>query len=186
MALTFLETTIRLWDSVKLQFVTYPGGWNMKTLRIPILVLLAITVFSSGCIVSKKDYLLKEDEAQKCTENLAGQVEDNKALRTELSTCQSRVDELTANLANVSDERDLLENNLTVEQAVNEELKTHNDRLSDLLQKKGINDPVYVNTPLIHIAFKGTLAALRNQTFSNTIVTVNIPDHLRKICLAHN
>ena len=136
----------------------------MKTLRIPILVLLAITVFSSGCIVSKKDYLLKEDEAQKCTENLAGQVEDNKALRTELSTCQSRVDELTANLANVSDERDLLENNLTVEQAVNEELKTHNDRLSDLLQKKEVSQSAVIKETMeISKRLQGTNAELREK-----------------------
>ena len=48
----------------------------MKTMRIPVLLLLVLAVFSSGCLVSKKDYILKEEEARNCTESLAGQVEE--------------------------------------------------------------------------------------------------------------
>jgi chemotaxis protein MotB len=73
----------------------------MKTIRYPILLILALTVSLSGCIVSKKDYVLKEDEARNCADSLAGQVEESKALRAELSTCQGDLDELTASLANV-------------------------------------------------------------------------------------
>lgn len=143
----------------------------MKALRIPLLLLLALAVFSSGCIVSKKDYLLKEDEAQKCAENLAGQVEENKALREELSTCQGdlassseRVDELTASLAGVSDERDLLDNRLTVQQAVNEELKTQNERLSDILQQKEISQSsVIKETMEISKRLQGTNTELREK-----------------------
>lgn len=147
----------------------------MKSSRIPILVLLTLAVFFSGCIVSKKDYILKEDEAQKCADNLAGQVVENKALREELSICQgdlssssSRVEELTASLANVSDERDLLQNNLTVEQAVNEELKTHNDRLTDLLQKKEVSQSAVIRETMeISKRLQGTNAQLREKLAVN-------------------
>jgi chemotaxis protein MotB len=143
----------------------------MKTLRIPILLLLTLAVFFSGCVVSKKDYILKEDEAQKCADSLVGQVEENKALREELSKCQGdlassseRVDELTASLASVSDERDVLESNLTVEQAVNEELKTHNERLSDILQQKEISQSAVIKeTMQISKRLQGTNTELREK-----------------------
>jgi chemotaxis protein MotB len=143
----------------------------MKITRITILMVIALAVLFSGCVVSKKDYLLKEDEARNCTESLAGQVEENKALRDELSTCQGdlssssqRVDELTANLATVSDERDLLQNNLTVEKAVNEELKAHNDRLSDILQKKEVSGAAVIKETMeISKRLQGTNAELREQ-----------------------
>jgi hypothetical protein len=90
----------------------------LKTIYKPMILILALTVSLSSCIVSKKEYLLKEDEARSCADRLTLQVEDNKALRTELSKCQDdlassgkRVDELTADLGSVSDERDLLQRN---------------------------------------------------------------------------
>jgi len=143
----------------------------MKIIRYSILLIPVLVVSLSSCIVSKKDYLLKEDEARNCTENLAGQVEENKALRNELSTCQgdlasstARVDELTSSLAMVSDERDLLENNLTVQQAVNEELKTHNERLTDILQKKEVSQSAVIKeTMQISKQLQGTNAELREK-----------------------
>jgi len=144
-------------------------------MRVLILLLLALAVFFSGCMVSKKDYLLKEDEAQKCADSLARQVDENKDLRGELSTCQGdlasadkRVDELTSSLSNVSDERDLLQNNLTVEQAVNEELKIHNDRLTDLLQKKEVSQSAVIKeTMQISKRLQGTNAELREKLAVN-------------------
>ncbi len=136
----------------------------MKNLGILLSMSLILILFSSSCIVSKKDYVLKEDEARECSENLAGQVEENKALRDELSTCQGDLDERTASLANVSDERDLLQNNLTVEQAVNEELKSQNERLSDILQKKDISQSAVIKETMeISKQLQNTNAELREK-----------------------
>ena len=118
----------------------------MKIYKIPLLIAVIAPLLLTNCVVSKKDFLLKEEEAGKCAQNLKMQVEENRALRGELSTCQedltasgSRVDELTASLADVSDERDDLSSQLTVQQAVNQELKTQNDRLGDILVKKEVS-----------------------------------------------
>ncbi len=123
----------------------------MKNFRTLLFLFLVFAVSLPGCIVSKKDYVLKEEEANKCAASLARQVEENKALRGELGTCQQdlgsareRVDELTAGLAGVSGERDGLQNKLTVQQAVNEELKGQNERLSDLLQKKEVSQSAVI------------------------------------------
>jgi len=136
----------------------------MKNLGILLSMSLILILLSSSCIVSKKDYVLKEDEARECSENLAGQVQENKALRDELSTCQGDLDERTASLANVSDERDLLQNNLTVEQAVNEELKSQNERLSDILQKKDISQSAVIKETMeISKQLQNTNAELREK-----------------------
>jgi hypothetical protein len=63
----------------------------MKNLGTLLSMSLILILLSSSCIVSKKEYVLKEDEARECSENLAGQVEENKALRDELSTCQGGI-----------------------------------------------------------------------------------------------
>jgi chemotaxis protein MotB len=91
-------------------------------------------------------------------------VEENMALRAELSTCQGDLDDLTASLANVSDERDLLDNNLTVQKAVNEELKTQNDRLTDILQKKEVSQSAVIKETMeISKRLQGTNAELREK-----------------------
>jgi chemotaxis protein MotB len=91
-------------------------------------------------------------------------VEENKALRDELSTCQGDLDERTASLASVSDERDLLQNNLTLEQAVNEELKSQNERLSDILQKKEVSQSAVIKETMeISKQLQGTNAELREK-----------------------
>lgn len=143
----------------------------MKALKYQIPFILVLAVSLAGCVVSKKDYLLKEDEAQKCTESLARQVNENKTLRGELSTCQNnlassekRVDELTAGLANVSDEKDLLESNLITQQAVNEELKAQNTRLTDILQKKEVSQSAVIKETMeISKQLQGTNAQLRER-----------------------
>ena len=143
----------------------------MKTVRNHILLIIVFAVFFSGCVVSKKDYLLKEDEANKCTESLARQVNENKALQNELSKCQGdldssskQVDDLTAGLARTSDEKDLLENNLITQQAVNEELKSQNERLTDILQKKEVSQAEVVRETMgINKQLQGTNAQLREK-----------------------
>ncbi len=143
----------------------------MINLRNPIFLILILTVSLSGCIVSKKDYLLKEDEAKRCTENLARQVQEDKTLRDELSSCQrelssskQRVEELNTGLSYVSDERDLLVNKLTVQQAVNEELKAQNARLSDILQEKEVSQSSVIRETMeISKRLQGTNTELREK-----------------------
>jgi chemotaxis protein MotB len=139
--------------------------------RNPLLFTLILTVSLSGCIVSKKDYLLKEDEAKRCTDNLARQVQEGRTLRDELSTCQrelasskQRSEELDTGLSYVSDERDLLENKLTVQQAVNEELKAQNARLSDILQEKEVSQSSVIRETMeISKRLQGTNTELREK-----------------------
>jgi len=143
----------------------------VKTLKIPFLVVIALTLMVSGCVVSKNDFLLKEEEAAKCTDNLRMQSEENRALRAELSTCQNelsaaggRVEELTESLARMSGDRDDLESRLTVQQAVNEELKTQNDRLGDILQKKEVSQSAIIKETMeINKRLQGTNADLREK-----------------------
>ena len=134
----------------------------MKYLRNPILLILVFTVLFSGCIVSKKDYLLKEEEATNCNQTLARQVEENRALRGELSTCQEDLASSGKRLASVSDERDLLQSNLTVQQAVNEELKSQNERLTDILEKKEVSQSAVIKETMeISKQLQDTNAELR-------------------------
>ena len=143
----------------------------MNTIRNSMLLMIVLAVSLSGCVVSKQDYLLKEDEAQKCTESLARQVKENKTLQNELSKCQGdldssgkQVDDLTAGLARVSDEKDLLENNLTTQQAINEELKSQNERLTDILQKKEVSQAEVIRETMeISKQLQGTNAELREE-----------------------
>lgn len=143
----------------------------MNIIRNSIFFIIVLTVSLSGCVVSKKDYLLKEDEAQKCTESLALQVKENKTVQNELSKCQGdldssgkQVDDLTAGLARVSDEKDLLENNLITQQAVNEELESQNERLTDILQKKEVSQAEVIRETMeINKQLQGTNAELREK-----------------------
>ena len=118
----------------------------MKSVKISFVAVVALALLTSSCVVSKKDYILKEEEATRCTNNLRMQVEENKALRNELSSCQEdlskskgSVEELTAGVGRVSAQRDDLERKLTVQQAVNEELKGQNNRLTNILQEKEVS-----------------------------------------------
>jgi hypothetical protein len=147
----------------------------MKLYRIPILIAVIAPLLLSNCVVSKKDYLLKEEEADKCATSLQMQVEENRALKEELSTCQddlsasdTRVDELTASLADVSGERDGLSSQLTVQQAVNQELKTQNDRLGNILEKKEVSSKALIRETMdINKGLQGTNAELRERLAAN-------------------
>lgn len=103
------------------------------------------SILVSGCVVSEKDYLLKEEEATRCAGTLQMQAEENRELRNELSACQkglsaaeSRVEGVTENLSRTSAEKNELEKMLAAQQAVGEELKDQNFKLSNLLQEKEV------------------------------------------------
>ncbi len=79
----------------------------------------------SGCMVSKKDYLLKSDEADRNAANYKEQKANNDALEKDLT--------------NMTNERDLLNSKLETEQAVAEELRIQNERLSDIILSKEVS-----------------------------------------------
>jgi chemotaxis protein MotB len=150
-------------------------GISVKIYRIPILIAVIAPLLLSNCVVSKKDFLLKEEEADKCSQSLKMQVEENRALKEELSSCQddlsasdTRVDELTASLADVSGERDDLSSQVTVQQAVNQELKTQNDRLGNILEKKEVSSKALIRETMdINKGLQGTNAQLRERLAAN-------------------
>ena len=116
---------------------------KVKSMRKSILLVIVLSLTVSGCLVSKKEYLLKEEEAARCTQNLRTQVEENRALKTELSDCQSglssarnRVGELTESVSTVSSQKNDLERRLAGQEAVGQELKAQNDKLARLLHLK--------------------------------------------------
>ncbi|MDF1536179.1 MAG: OmpA family protein [bacterium] len=147
----------------------------MKICRIFLVIAVAAPLLLTNCVVSKKDYLLKEEEADNCSRDLKMQVGENLALREELSSCQedlaasgTRVNELTGSLARVSSERDGLSGQLTTQQAVNQELKTHNDRLGSILEKKEINSKALIQETMeINKGLQGTNAQLREKLATN-------------------
>lgn len=94
--------------------------------KIAVLACLVLFVAAlSGCIVSKKDYLLKSDEADRNAANYKAQKANNDALEKDLT--------------NMTNERDLLKSKLETEQAVAEELRVQNQRLSDIIQTKEVS-----------------------------------------------
>ena len=94
--------------------------------KIAVLACLLLFVAAlSGCMVSKKDYLLKADEADRNAANYKEQKANNDALEKDLT--------------NMTNERDLLNSKLETEQAVAEELRVQNQRLSDIIQTKEVS-----------------------------------------------
>lgn len=94
--------------------------------KIAVLACLLLFVAAlSGCMVSKKDYLLKSDEADRNAANYKEQKANNDALEKDLT--------------NMTNERDLLNSKLETEQAVAEELRVQNQRLSDIIQTKEVS-----------------------------------------------
>ena len=94
--------------------------------KIAVLACLLLFVAAlSGCMVSKKDYLLKSDEADRNAANYKEQKANN--------------DTLEKDLTNMTNERDLLNSKLETEQAVAEELRVQNQRLSDIIQTKEVS-----------------------------------------------
>lgn len=112
-----------------------------KILNVSLLLIISLAV--SGCIVSKKEYLLKEEELGRCSGNLNAASGENQTLKKELGTaqadlsqCRKESADLTAELNDVTDRSDELDRKLDTLEAVNEEVRNQNERLSDLLQKK--------------------------------------------------
>lgn len=143
----------------------------MKTMRKNLLLFVVLSLLVSGCVVSEKDYLLKEEEAAKCSQTLRTQVEENRALTTELSSCQSelsasekRVEKLTESFSDISAERNDLEKMLTAQQAVSEELKAQNYKLGELLQEKEVaQSSIIRETMEINRRLQETNIALREK-----------------------
>ena len=101
--------------------------------KIAVLACLLLFVAAlSGCMVSKKDYLLKSDEADRFATNYQEQKARNDALAKDNQA-------LSQDLNNMTDERDLLKSKLETEQAVAEELRVQNQRLSDIIQTKEVS-----------------------------------------------
>lgn len=101
-----------------------------KIVVLACLLLLAAAL--SGCMVSKKDYLLKSDEADRYAASYKEQKANNETLEKENQA-------LTQDLKNTANERDLLSSKLETEQAVAEELRVQNQRLNDIIQSKEIS-----------------------------------------------
>jgi len=101
--------------------------------KIAVLACLLLFVAAlTGCMVSKKDYLLKSDEADRFATNYQEQKARNDALAKDNQA-------LSQDLKNMTDERDLLKSKLETEQAVAEELRVQNQRLSDIIQTKEVS-----------------------------------------------
>ncbi len=101
--------------------------------KIAVLACLLLFVAAlTGCMVSKKDYLLKSDEADRFATNYQEQKARNDALAKDNQA-------LSQDLKNMTDERDLLKSKLETEQAVAEEIRVQNQRLSDIIQTKEVS-----------------------------------------------
>ncbi|NOY86778.1 MAG: OmpA family protein [Deltaproteobacteria bacterium] len=141
-------------------------------LRKSLVGIICLSLFAvSGCMVSKKDYLLKSGEAEKCATDLSRKTDENLALKKELSSTQeslqqqtNRGDECEKNLQTVTGERDGLRGELDKSEAVNEELRSQNDRLGDLLKSKEISQSQIIQETMnINKRLQGTNADLREK-----------------------
>ena len=141
-------------------------------LRKSLVGIICLSLFAvSGCMVSKKDYLLKSGEAEKCATDLSRKADENLALKKELSSTQeslqqqtNRGDECEKNLQAVTGERDGLRGELDKSEAVNEELRSQNDRLGDLLKSKEISQSQIIQETMnINKRLQGTNADLREK-----------------------
>ncbi|UCF31696.1 MAG: OmpA family protein [bacterium] len=126
---------------------------------------------STGCLVSKKDYVLKSDEADRCASNLAQCVDENSTLKSELSSTQEsltssekRGEDLSGQLDAVRGQRDELQARLGTQEAVNEELKEQNARLGDLLKSKEVSQSQIIQETMdINKKLQATNVELREE-----------------------
>ncbi len=141
-------------------------------LRKSLVGIVCLSLFAvSGCMVSKKDYLLKSGEAEKCATNLSRKADENTALKKELSSNQedlqqrtNSLEECGKNLEAVTGERDGLQGELDKTVAVNDELKSQNDRLGDLLKSKEVSQSrIIQETMNINKRLQGTNGDLREK-----------------------
>ncbi len=129
----------------------------MKKTFTLIICLLLLSVTISGCVVSKKDYLLKSEEADMFATGLQKEKAANAVLRRDLETLSEE------NMA-ITEERDALAGKLEKEQAVGEELRVQNERLSDILQSKEVSQTrIIKETMEINKRLQETNAELREK-----------------------
>ncbi len=114
--------------------------------KIILVIIFCLPLVVTNCVVSKNDYVLKENEANKCAANLRQKVEENELLKSELSMTQGKLmeatgarDNLTGELETVSLERDELKTDLEARVALIDELRDQNERLGDLLKSKEVS-----------------------------------------------
>lgn len=137
-----------------------------KTVLASMVLLLAVT----GC-VSKKDYLLKSDEAESCAKRLANQILEDESLKKELAATQDQLQAatkrgqaLSTQAATLTRERNDLSEKVKVQEAVNTELKTQNDRLTNLLQQKEVSQSEVIRETMdISKKLQGSNAELREK-----------------------
>jgi chemotaxis protein MotB len=140
-----------------------------------ICILLA---FSVGC-VSKKDYLLKKDEADRCATNLEQCLDESATLKNELSTTQKDLTVSQSRGEELSGQLDGLLSRLETQQAVNDELKDQNDRLGELLKSKEVSQSrIIQETMEINKRLQGTNAELREEIVrkesQNNVLTADL------------
>ena len=155
---------------------------SRTVLILGVCVLLAV---STGC-VSKKDYVLKADEADQCASNLGQCVDENNTLKKELSITQEGLAvsektgvELSGELDAVRGERDENRARLDIQEAVNEELKDQNQRLGDLLKSKEVSQSQIIQeTMAISKRLQGTNTDLREEMVRKNIKIKRLSEEL--------
>jgi len=139
--------------------------------KIIVVIILCLPLVLTNCVVSKKDYVLKEEEADKCSASLSQKVEENDLLKSELSMTQNKLmdaadtrDNLTVDLNTVTDERDELLGDLEAKIALIDELRDQNERLGDLLKSKEVSQSQIIQETMeINKRLQETNAELREK-----------------------
>jgi len=140
--------------------------------RKSILVMICcLPLVFTNCMVSKKDYVLKEDEANRYSASLEQKVEENELLKSELSMTQGKLmeavdsrDQLTVDLNTTTDERDELWSDLEAKIALIDELRDQNERLGDLLKSKEVSQSQIIQETMeINKRLQDTNADLREK-----------------------
>ncbi|TNF48094.1 hypothetical protein EP232_02750 [bacterium] len=139
--------------------------------KIFLVTICCMPLVLTNCVVSKNDYVLKEEEANKCAANLSQKVEENELLKSELSMTQEKLleaandrDDLTGELKTVTQERDERQADLEARIALIDELRDQNERLGDLLKSKEISQSQIIQETMeINKRLQGTNADLREK-----------------------
>lgn len=141
------------------------------TRKTVVLMICCLSLVLTNCMVSKKDYVLKEEEADRCSANLSSKVEENDLLKSELSMTQEKLmdaagarDSLSAQLKTVTEERDTLLSDLEAKVALIDELRDQNERLGDLLKSKEVSQSQIIQETMdINKRLQDTNAELREK-----------------------
>jgi chemotaxis protein MotB len=139
--------------------------------KIILVLIFCLPLVVTNCVVSKKDYVLKEEEANKSAAALSQKVEENELLKSELSMTQGSLmdavnarDNLAGELETVSQERDDLQADLEAKIILIDELRDQNERLGDLLKSKEVSQSQIIQeTMSINKRLQDTNAELREK-----------------------